>query len=128
MNNKEIIQRVYDEIFNGHKLEVVADFFKEDYIQHNPGIGTGREGFIRFHRDVWFKKYPDFKANIKRIVAEGEYVVVYHNATGTSYMGANPKRGLAVVDIYRLENGKLAEHWDVAQPVPEKSENKNTMF
>jgi len=128
MNNKEIIQRFYDEIFNGHQVASAVDFLKEDYIQHNSGIGTGREGFIRHFRDEFFKKYPNFKTNIKRIIAEGEYVVVYLNATGTNIMGANPERGLAIVDIYRFENGKLAEHWDVVQPVPEKSENSNTMF
>ena len=53
MNNKEIIKRVYDEVFNGHKLAAVADFFKEDYIQHSPGIATGREGFIRMEPDGW---------------------------------------------------------------------------
>lgn len=73
-------------------------------------------------RDL-FKKYPGYHASIKRIIAEGDYVVV-HNHTVT---GPND-RGNAIVDIFRIEDGKIAEHWDVIQPVPEHSANQNTMF
>ncbi len=120
MSNKEIIKRVYEVIFNGHNLEAVTDFIREDYIQHNPRVEAGREGFVKFFREM-YAKHPDFKINIKHLIAEGDFVVVHTHATGT---GA--ERGAAVVDIYRLENGQLAEHWDVIQPIPENA--INSMF
>ncbi len=122
MDNKEIIKKIYAEVFNEHNLSITKDFIREDYIQHNPRVENGREGFDRFFKDM-YTKFPGFRIDIKHIVAEGDYVVVHTHATG-----ANLERGAAVVDIYRLENSKLAEHWDVIQPVPENSVNGNTMF
>ena len=72
-----------------------------------------------FHR----KNPPDFRLNIKRMIAEEDYVVVHLQAESKS---ANIQA--AVVDIYRIEDGKLAEHWDVLQKVPKESANSNTMF
>ena len=123
MENKEIVARFYEIVFNGHNHDKVADFLKEDYIQHNPGVRTGREGFMSFIREFHQKNPPDFRLNIKRMIAEGDYVVVHLHADSKS-----AKLQAAVVDIYRIEDGKLAEHWDVVQPVPKESANTNTMF
>ena len=118
--NKEIIRRVYQEIFNGHNLALTKEFIKEDYIQHNPRVEPGRAGFEKFFKEM-FARSPGFRLDVKHMIAEGDYVVVHIHALGT-----NLERGAAVVDIYRLENGKLAEHWDVIQPIPEDA--INSMF
>jgi len=68
--------------------------------------------------------HPDAHGEIKRAFAEGDYVVLHCQWYGLT---GNP-RGEAVADIFRLEGGKLVEHWDVIQPIPEKSANANTMF
>ena len=92
------------------------------YIQHNPSAADGPEGlkgFIAFLKD----KFPNNKSEIKRIFADGDYVIVHVHAVrepGT--------RGNAIIDIFRLENGKVVEHWDVVQPIPEKAANNNGMF
>ena len=122
MDNKDIILKVYEEIFNGHNLAVCSKYIKEDYIQHNPVVENGITGFEKFFNKM-FTRTPDFHFDIKHLIAEGDYVVVHGHAT-TGKTG----RGGAVVDIYRLENGKLAEHWDVLQQVPETTANGNTMF
>jgi predicted SnoaL-like aldol condensation-catalyzing enzyme len=122
MDNKQIVRRVYELIFNGHDPEAADEFIKEDYIQHNPEVENGREGFKKFFR-AFFTRHPDFKFSIKRLIAEGDYVAVHGHATE-----AGPERGTVIVDIYRLENGKLAEHWDVLQQVPQKTANNNSMF
>jgi len=82
----------------------------------------GRDGlkaFIGFLKE----KFPNNRSEIKRIFADGDYVIVHVHAVrepGT--------RGNAIVDIFKLENGKVVEHWDVIQPVPEKAANDNGMF
>jgi predicted SnoaL-like aldol condensation-catalyzing enzyme len=117
MTNKETIKHVYEVIFNRHNLNAAIDFMNEDYIQHNPHSETGRKGFIKFF-ETFFREKPDFKFEIKKMIAEGDLVVVHGQA---EFAGNN----VAVVDIYRLVNGKLAEHWDVIQPIPEKMEHNH---
>ena len=94
-----------------------------NYRQHNPRVEDGMEGVRKFV--AWIMaNHPDARCDIKRVFADGDHVILYSHWHGLS---DNP-RGEAVVDIFRLENGKLVEHWDVIQPIPEKAANKNTMF
>jgi predicted SnoaL-like aldol condensation-catalyzing enzyme len=94
-----------------------------NYRQHNPLIRDGMDGVRQFAAAV-VAAHPDARAEIKRVFADGDYVILHSHWHGLS---DNP-RGEAVVDIFRLENGKLVEHWDVIQPIPETSANNNTMF
>lgn len=108
----------------GAKLFVEKDFaaldglVREDYIQHNPIVGQGRNGFRDFF-GAWFKASPDFKYELKQIVSEGEKVWAHGTYSGThqgDWLGI-PATGKAykfeAVDIFRVQNGQLAEHWDV---------------
>jgi predicted SnoaL-like aldol condensation-catalyzing enzyme len=93
------------------------------YRQHNPLIEDGMEGVRKFA--AWISaNHPDAHVEIKRVFADGDYVILHSHWYGLS---DNP-RGEAVVDIFRLENGKMVEHWDVIQMVPEAAANNNTMF
>ncbi len=99
-----------------------VEISRHRYTQHNPVAADGPEGlkgFIAFLKD----KFPNNRSEIKRIFADGDYVIVHVHAVrepGT--------RGNAIIDIFRLENGKVVEHWDVVQPIPEKPANNNGMF
>lgn len=122
--NKENVAAFYELAFNQHKLEeAVAKYVAEPYIQHNPGVADGGKAFIDAFAP-FLKEHPQSRADIKRVIAEGDLVVVHvHSQT------APDDRGEAVIDIFRLdENGKIVEHWDVAQPVPEKTASGHTMF
>ncbi len=91
-------------------------------MQHNPGAADGPEGlkaFLGFLRE----KFPDYHSDIKRAFADGDYVILHVHNIPTP--GA---RGRAIMDIFKFENGKVVEHWDVAQDIPEKPRNNNTMF
>jgi predicted SnoaL-like aldol condensation-catalyzing enzyme len=106
----------------GNPEEAAAKHLGPYYRQHNPGAADGAEAYIAFMK--WLKQtYPDLHVDTKRIIAEGDYVVLHSHTTRKP-----GDRGMAVVDIFRLENGKIVEHWDVVQEVPEKSANNNTMF
>ncbi len=121
--NKAAVMEFYDLAFNRKMPEkAAARFIGPYYRQHNPGAGDGVGPFIAFVKG-FAKAYPSMHYEFKRQVAEGDLVVVH------SHLVREPgDRGMAVMDIFRLENGQIVEHWDVLQDVPEKAENQNTMF
>lgn len=92
------------------------------YIQHNPMAATGRDAAIAF-LEPFMAGHPDIHYSIKRIIADGDLVAVHAHGRF-----APDDRGIAVVDILRVEGCKVVEHWDVVQPVPETSANENGMF
>ena len=120
--NKKIVAAFYDAAVNQKDFEKASQYLGARYTQHNPLAADGREGFkgfITFLKD----KFPNNRSEIKRIFADGDYVIVHVHAVrepGT--------RGSAIVDIFKLENGKVVEHWDVIQAIPEKATNDNGMF
>ena len=121
--NKRIVREWHDLAIDQRKPEeAVAKYLGLHYRQHNPGAGDGPEPFIETVKR-FAQNFPDFRMEPKRIIAEGDLVVLH------SHLILKPgDRGTAVVDIFRLENGKIVEHWDVVQEVPETSANNNTMF
>lgn len=94
----------------------------EDYIQHNPVAKDGRDNAIAALQP-FFDSMKEMKYAVVRVIAEGDLVVVHNK------LQMNPQdRGSAVVDIFRVENCKIKEHWDVIQAIPEKSANAHPMF
>ncbi|HEX6791488.1 MAG TPA: ester cyclase, partial [Candidatus Krumholzibacteria bacterium] len=121
--NKKTVVAFYKTAFTDHKPEeAVEKYVGGSYRQHNPMVADGSLPFIDFVRG-YAKKYPGLRVDIKRIIAEGDLVVTHVNIKM-----AKDDRGLAAIDIFRLEEGRIVEHWDVVQPVPEKAENANGMF
>lgn len=108
--NKEVIRKFYQEFFNDHIIESADQYVREDYIQHNPGVDQGREALKRAFSEK-FVMDPDFHLNIKMMIAEKDMVAVYLKNVDPQ---GNTK--CRVVDMYRLVDGMLAEHWDVLQP------------
>ena len=120
--NKKTVAAFYDAVLNQKDFDAAAKYLGNRYTQHNPVAADGPQGlkgFIAFLKE----KFANNHSEIKRIFADGDYVIVHVHAVrepGT--------RGNAIVDIFKLENGKVVEHWDVIQPVPEKAANNNGMF
>ena len=121
--NKKVVIDFYNKAFNEHKpTEAMQLFVGEKYIQHNPFVADGKKPFIDFFLD-FYKKHPTAHADIKRVITEGNLVVLHVHSTLDE-----KDRGRAVMDIFRVENEKIIEHWDVGQVIPEKPANPNTMF
>jgi predicted SnoaL-like aldol condensation-catalyzing enzyme len=120
--NKRAVVEFYNLALNEKNFEAASKYLGPRYVQHNPSAADGAEGlkaFIGFLRD----KFPQSRSEIKRVLADGDFVVVHVHSVrepGT--------RGRAIIDLFRLENGKIVEHWDVVQDVPEKAANANGMF
>jgi predicted SnoaL-like aldol condensation-catalyzing enzyme len=120
--NRRMVLEFYDKALNQKDFLGASAYFGPNYIQHNPAAGDGIEGFKAFVQ-LLRDKFPNSTSEIKRAFAEGDYVILHVHAIrepGT--------RGLAIVDIFRLEGGKIVEHWDVRQDIPEVAANANGMF
>jgi len=120
--NKKVVLDFYEKGLNQKDFEAAAVHFGPRYIQHNPSAPDGIEGFKAFVA-LRKEKFPNAKSEIKRIFADGDFVILHVH--GVREPG---ERGVAIVDIFRLEKGKIVEHWDVIQPIPEKPANSNGMF
>ena len=120
--NKKVVVDFYDKGLNQKDYEAAAKHFGPRYTQHNPGARDGTEGFkglVAFLKE----KFPSSRSEIKRVFAEGDFVILHVHSVREP-----GQRGRAIVDIFRLEDGKIVEHWDVVQDVPETAANTNTMF
>jgi predicted SnoaL-like aldol condensation-catalyzing enzyme len=121
--NTSTVREFYHLALNLKKPEeAAAKYLGPSYRQHNPTAGDGAGPFIAFVKG-FSQAFPSLHFDFKRFIAEGDLVVVH------SHLVRSPgDRGMAVMDIFRLENGKIVEHWDVLQEVPESAVNTNTMF
>ncbi|MBP3884966.1 MAG: nuclear transport factor 2 family protein [Olsenella sp.] len=106
MTNKEIVLRFYDEVFNGWDLDRIDAYVRENYVQHNPTVKDGREGFREF---MQFFTGMKPRCEVIRCDEVGDMVYVFFRCTLEN--GVVNK----VMDMYRLEDGMLAEHWDVVE-------------
>lgn len=112
----------YDSFFNKHEVDEASAVIADDYKQHNPSVPDGKKPFVDYFRG-FFKENPESKMRIVRCAITGDIVWLHVHAT------TNAKdKGVAVVDMFRVKDGKIVEHWDVIQNVPDKSANSNTMF
>ena len=120
--NRRTVVEFYDKAINQKDFDAAAKYLGPRYTQHNPLAADGPAGLQAFLRYLK-ATYPDAHSEIKQVFADGDFVILHVHAVrvpGT--------RGNAIVDIFRLENGKVVEHWDVVQEIPEKAANGNGMF
>lgn len=121
--NKRAVVEYYELAFNDKQpQQAVEKYVGSQYIQHNPQAPDGPEAFVEFVTS-FAGQFPDLNIDIKRVVAEGN-IVVTHGLIKTS----PDDPGTVAADFFRLEDGKIVEHWDVLQPFPETSANDHPMF
>jgi predicted SnoaL-like aldol condensation-catalyzing enzyme len=120
--NLRLVAAMYERVLQPLSSSCVDEFFAPDYIQHSPLAVTGAQGLKDF-LDWARARSPDAEHRVKRLFADGDYVIAHVHVI------INPgERGNAVVDIFRIAAGRIAEHWDVAQEVPATSANENGVF
>ncbi len=128
--NRAVVLRYMQEFINQRNLGALDEIMVADWIAHNPTERNGRDA-LKELATGWFQQFPELHADVKRVFADGDFVVTQSHYTVRSQDRGNdwaPGSG-ATVDIFRLEDGKIVEHWDVVQrPIPEGSVNGNSMF
>jgi predicted SnoaL-like aldol condensation-catalyzing enzyme len=120
--NKKLVLEFYHQLIGEKDFEAARPYMGSRYRQHAPYAADGHEGVAEWVRK--FKEaFPQHHYEVKKIIAEGDLVVLHlHGKSGLHPFGES------VVDIFRIEDGKVVEHWDVIQPIPESADNANSMF
>jgi predicted SnoaL-like aldol condensation-catalyzing enzyme len=123
LSAREVVEQFSELFYRQKKVrEAFERWVHPSYIQHKPSLPDGREAVVVFLENL-LKRFPERSFTIHRIIASDGLVAVHYHSQATP-----EDLGFAVVDIFRVENCQMVEHWDVVQPVPAKSANDNTMF
>ncbi len=120
--HRRLVLDVYERVLGPLDASRVDEYFAAHYVQHSPLAASGAQGLKDFLR--WARAHsPHAEHHVKRIFVDGDHVIAHVHVI------IHPgERGNAVVDIFRIENGKIVEHWDAAQAIPAHSANANGMF
>ena len=120
--NKNNAIAFYRTAYLGDPEEAVRRYVGDEYIQHNPLVGNGKDAFIDYFKEM-ARSYPDKSIDFVRAVAQDDLVSLHTHQTwpgGEEYV---------TMDFFRFDaNGKIVEHWDAIQMIPEHSKNGNTMY
>jgi predicted SnoaL-like aldol condensation-catalyzing enzyme len=114
--SKALVTEFINAFYNDKDYDRARPLLTEDFANHHPGVGAGRDKTIDGFRGAVGDQFPEFTLTVRRIIAEGDQV--WTHSVARVAPDAPP---MVVVDIWRIENGMLAEHWDVGQAVPEDS-------
>jgi predicted SnoaL-like aldol condensation-catalyzing enzyme len=120
--NKQNAITFYRTAYQGNPRKAVKEYVGDKYIQHNPLVGDGKAAFIAYFEQM-NHEFPEKSIDFVRAVAEGDLVALH---THQIWPGGDE---YVTMDFFRFEeNGKIVEHWDAVQQIPEKSNNGNTMY
>jgi predicted SnoaL-like aldol condensation-catalyzing enzyme len=111
--NKRLVTEFFLTFYNDKDLVKADVMMHPDFVNHHPYSGKGIDGTIDAVNKHLFEKYPQFKVSIKRIAAEGDFVWI--QSYTQDYPGDHGKMSM---DIWRIQDGKIAEHWDIIQDIP----------
>ena len=115
--NVELISEFVQLMMNEHDFERVLEKYNNDsYVQHNRNLPNGIEGLVAFLKE-FVSDYPEYSYDVKHIYSDGNYVVFHSHATLRKQDRGNDEKGMNIIDSWRIEDGRIVEHWDAIQPL-----------
>jgi len=115
--NAELVIDFVQNIMNNHNFNYVRKTYGHGrYKQHNQTMTDGLEGVLKVVSD-FTKSFPDFTYDVKHMYVDGPNVIVHAHATADIKHRGNPQKGMNIIDVWKVENGQLVEHWDAVQPI-----------
>ena len=115
--NAEIVVDFVQNLMNDHNFDYIREQFGGNpYKQHNQSMVDGLDGVLEVVSS-FAKRYPDYTYDVKHIYVDGPFVTLHSHATNNRKHRGNPKKGLNIMDIRKVEDGKITEHWDAVQPI-----------
>lgn len=118
--NKKLVTDFYQEVVGNKNVQAIDKYIADDYIQHNPVLSDGKKA-LKEALTAWYKAAPKETIDVHHLSAEGNLVYIHTKSKEHGKI-------VSIIDIFRIGNNKIVEHWDVIQPVPEKSANPHPMF
>ena len=117
-HNAEIVADFVDSLMNRHDFDYIQGLFNENsvYLQHNRGIADGIGELLDYIRHIC-KQFPEYGYDVKQIIADGDRIIFHSHVTLKAKHRKNDNKGLVIMDVWRLEEGKIIEHWDAIQPL-----------
>lgn len=117
LKNAEIVTDFVQHLMNDHDFDYVRKKFGSNpYKQHNQSMTDGLDGVLKVVSD-FAKRYPDYMYDVKHMYVDGDYVTLHSHATNDKKHRGNPEKGLNIMDIWKVEDGVITEHWDAVQPI-----------
>lgn len=117
LENAAIVQDFVQHLMNDHDFDYIQkNYGHHPYKQHNQSMVDGLTGVLKVVSD-FAKRYPAYTYDVKHMYADGEYITIHSHVTNNVKHRGNPKKGLNIMDIWRVENGIITEHWDAVQPI-----------
>ena len=117
INNVKVVIDFFQKLMNEHDFEYTLNTFAGgSYIQHNRSIPDEIEGLVGYVKTM-VKRFPDYSFDVKKVIADGDHVILHSHTTLKANHRGNDKKGFIITDTFKLKDGKLAEHWDAIQPI-----------
>lgn len=115
--NAAIVTDFVQNLMNDHNFDYIKEKYgRNHYKQHNQSMADGLNGVLQVVSS-FVKKYPDYTYDVKHIYVDGPFVTFHSHATNNKKHRGNPKKGLNIMDVWKVENGQITEHWDAVQPI-----------
>lgn len=115
--NASIVTDFVQNIMNSHNFQYIKERYgSHAYKQHNQSMMDGPEGVLKVISN-FVKRYPDYTYDVKHIYVDGSFVILHSHATNNKKHRGNPRKGLNIMDVWKVEDGELTEHWDAVQPI-----------
>ena len=116
-DNVKVVVDFFQRLMNEHDFEYTFEKYGNgSYTQHNRAIPNEISGLVNYVK-ILTKRFPEYSFDVKRIMADGDFVVLHSHTTMKAKHRGNEKKGFIITDTFRLEDGQLAEHWDAIQPI-----------